>query len=121
MAAAAQEPAAAVTTRPFRVFLLSPADCSGTRARRLQDQGADHDLAPGLLAKFRSRTIDATDVLAFTRNKTPYLEKHARGALKLLESGGVKGARIAVAEKKASGDRRKAGTFPEGTVIRFPS
>jgi hypothetical protein len=32
-------------TSPFRVFLLSPADCSGTRARQLQHEGADHDLA----------------------------------------------------------------------------
>jgi hypothetical protein len=29
---------------PFRVFLLSPADCSGKRARLLQRRDADHDL-----------------------------------------------------------------------------
>jgi hypothetical protein len=29
---------------PFRVFLLSPADCSGKRALLLQRPGADHDL-----------------------------------------------------------------------------
>jgi len=45
MAAPAKEPAAAVTAPPFRVFLLSPADCSGKRARLLQGEGADHDLA----------------------------------------------------------------------------
>jgi len=82
---------------------------------------ADHDLAPGLLAKFRGRTVDAAEVLTFTRDKTPYLEKHARGALKLLERAGVNGARVTVAEKKVDGARRKAGTFPEGTLIRFPS
>ena len=45
MAAPAQESAAAVTPPPFRIFLLSPADCSGKRARLLQGEGADHDLA----------------------------------------------------------------------------
>jgi hypothetical protein len=34
-----------VTLPPFRVFLLSPADCSGKRARLLQREGAYHDLA----------------------------------------------------------------------------
>jgi hypothetical protein len=29
----------------FRVFLLSPADCSGIRARRLHSERAEHDLA----------------------------------------------------------------------------
>jgi hypothetical protein len=32
-------------TAPIRIFLLSPADCSGKRARLLQGQDADHDLA----------------------------------------------------------------------------
>ena len=34
-----------MTSFPFRVFLLSPADCSGTRARQLQGESAQHDLA----------------------------------------------------------------------------
>ena len=34
----------AAAVRPFRVFLLSPADCSGTRARMLQRPQATHEL-----------------------------------------------------------------------------
>ena len=35
---------AEVPAAPFRVFLLSPADCSGKRAALLQRPGAEHDL-----------------------------------------------------------------------------
>ncbi len=45
MGAATKEPSAGVTPPAFRVFLLSPADCSGKRARLLQAERADHDLA----------------------------------------------------------------------------
>jgi len=45
MAAPAPQLTAAVPPPPFRVFLLSPADCSGKRARLLQGEGTDSDLA----------------------------------------------------------------------------
>ena len=37
-----------MSARFFRVFLLSPADCSGTRARQLLRKDADHELARSL-------------------------------------------------------------------------
>jgi len=69
-----------VTTRPFRVFLLSPADCSGTRARRLQDQGADHDLARRLRGR---EGAELGEVFAFVsslyfRGKLAYARAFAR-------------------------------------------
>ena len=45
MGAPPPEPGAGVTSGAYRVFLLSPADCSGKRARLLQGEGAGHDLA----------------------------------------------------------------------------
>lgn len=45
MAAHAPELTGVVPAAPFRVFLLSPADCSGRRARLLQSPEPGHDLA----------------------------------------------------------------------------
>ena len=41
----------AVVPAASRIFLLSPADCSGKRARLLQEPDADHDLARKLRGK----------------------------------------------------------------------
>jgi hypothetical protein len=45
---AAAPESSGVTRLPFRVFLLSPADCSGKRARQLQSPDAGHELARSL-------------------------------------------------------------------------
>ncbi|MCH7493995.1 hypothetical protein IIA16_04730, partial [bacterium] len=47
---------------------------------------------------------------------TVYLDKHAKAALRCLEKSGD----ITVASKKRDGSKRMMGTFPDGTVIRFP-
>src|SRR5262245_49812175 len=50
MAARAQELTSALPASPFRVFLLSPADCSGKRALFLQNPEPGHDLGRRLQA-----------------------------------------------------------------------
>ena len=45
MSAQAPELTAQLPSEQTRIFLLSPADCSGKRARLLQSPDADHDLA----------------------------------------------------------------------------
>jgi hypothetical protein len=67
-------------TAPFRVFLLSPADCSGKRARLLQQPGSDHDLG----RKMRGREGAALgEVFSFVsslyfRGKLAYARAFAR-------------------------------------------
>jgi three-Cys-motif partner protein len=79
----------------------------------------DKDCAPGLWGRFRGTTVTSDEVLEFTRDQTPFLEKHSRGGLKLLENGDIGDKRIKVAKTKKDGKPRKKGTFPEGTVITF--
>ena len=77
-------------------------------------------LAPPLWDFFRDRTVDAAEVLEYTRDQTAFLNQHARAALKLLEAdGGVDGCRIEVAETKKDGKPRRKSTFPQGTIITF--
>lgn len=69
-----------MTSRRFRVFLLSPADCSGTRARQLQSEGAAHDLA----RRLRSEAgVELGEAFAFVsslyfRGKLAYARAFAR-------------------------------------------
>ena len=69
-----------MTGRRFRVFLLSPADCSGTRARQLQSDGAAHDLA----RRLRGETgVELGEAFAFVsslyfRGKLAYARAFAR-------------------------------------------
>lgn len=63
-----------------RVFLLSPADCAGRRARMLQSDGADHDLARLLRGRDGA---ELGDVFAFVsslyfRGKLAYARAFAR-------------------------------------------
>ena len=69
-----------MTPLSFRVFLLSPADCSGKRARMLQGEHADHDLARRLRG---SEGAKLGDVFAFVsslyfRGKLAYARAFAR-------------------------------------------
>jgi hypothetical protein len=79
VAAPPPEPAAAVTAPPFRVFLLSPADCSGKRARLLQGMDADHVLA----RRLRGEGAALGEVFSFVsslyfRGKLTYARAFAR-------------------------------------------
>ena len=63
----------------FRVFLLSPADCSGKRARLLQQPGSDHELG----RKVRGRGAELGEVFSFVsslyfRGKLAYASTFAR-------------------------------------------
>ena len=80
MGTPAQEPAAAVTSAPYRVFVLSPADCSGTRARMLRGEAADHELARRLRGP---QGAELGEVFAFVsslyfRGKLAYARAFAR-------------------------------------------
>jgi three-Cys-motif partner protein len=77
-------------------------------------------LAPVLLRQFAGRTMDVGEVFGFVNDKTAYLEKHARAALKVLETPDSKFPRIAVANLKRDGLKRKGGTFPSGAIVTFP-
>lgn len=77
------------------------------------------DLAPAIWREFRGRAVYSDDVLNHVRDATPYLEKHARAALKLLESdGGLNGMTVEVAERKRNGTKRRHG-YPKGTQLTF--
>lgn len=65
---------------PFRVFLLSPADCSGRRARLLQQPGSDHDLGRKMRG---SQGAELGEVFSFVsslyfRGKLAYASTFAR-------------------------------------------
>ena len=73
-----------------------------------------------LWTRFHGRTVDMEEILVYTEDESPFLDKHARAALKLLEAEeGVEGHRINVAEWKYDGTRRKKGTFPKGVSVDF--
>lgn len=77
-------------------------------------------LAIPMVAHFAGRQVSAGEVLAWTRDESIYLEKHAREALKVLEVTGVDGKKVAVDPVKRDGKPRRRGTFPAETVLRFP-
>lgn len=79
----------------------------------------DRELAAMLGAHFASKTVDAADVLRFTRDETPYLEKHARAALTNLENTQPPNMRVSVAPNKSDGKKRRTGTFALGTLVTF--
>lgn len=80
MAARAPELTAEVPVPPFRVFLLSPADCSGKRARLLQTPDPGADLGRRLRA---GETAELGEVFSFVsslyfRGKLAYARAFAR-------------------------------------------
>ena len=79
----------------------------------------EREFASVLWRNFRGNTVLTDEVLRYTRNNTPYLESHARAALKLLENRQIHGCNIEVAEEKQDGKRRRKGTFPSGARISF--
>lgn len=77
-------------------------------------------LAIPLLQRFATSEVTAGQVLDWIRYESDYLERHGREALKLLETTGVDGRKISVDLVKRDGKKRRRGTFPADTVIRFP-
>jgi hypothetical protein len=69
-----------VTRRPFRVFLLSPADCSGTRARQLQSPDAGHALARRLRSPGGAELGEVFSFVSslYFRGKLAYARSFAR-------------------------------------------
>jgi three-Cys-motif partner protein len=77
------------------------------------------DLAPRLWQHFKGRRIPVDIVFSFVR-ETAYLEKHARDALRVLESRTLEGQQfIEVEPVKVGGGKRRPGSFPSGTMVRF--
>lgn len=86
----------------------------------LFSRDAHGEFAPKLWAQFRGQTVFWEEVRKFTRDNTPYLDTHARGALKLLESpGGVERLGVKVDDNKADGTPRRKNSYPDGTRIAF--
>jgi three-Cys-motif partner protein len=73
-------------------------------------------LISGLASKFRGAAqLHVDTVERHVRDDTAYLPKHMREALKQLESSG----QLNVAEFKADGKKRRAGTYPNGALVTF--
>ena len=80
----------------------------------LQEDPAER-LVKDLARQYSGKRALSDEVLTYVADDTPFVDKHARAALKLLEQRGA----IQVAAAKASGEKRKGRTFPPGTVITF--
>jgi hypothetical protein len=80
LAAPAPGLSAAVDAAAFRVFLLSPADCSGKRARLLQEEGGESDLARRLRGKDGASLGDVFSFVSslYFRGKLAYARAFAR-------------------------------------------
>jgi three-Cys-motif partner protein len=72
------------------------------------------DVADLLKNKYMKSTLLSEDVIRAVEDETPYISKHVRHALELLEKEGI----ITVEEKKVDGTRRTWG-FPKGVKIHF--
>ena len=75
--------------------------------------------APELWRDFKGRTVFSDEVLLHTRDVTPYLELHARAALRLLENGEISGCALDVSPEKRDGTRRRRNTYALGTRMMF--
>lgn len=106
--------------RADRTGNFSFSDGIDPRQATLFSENPGADFASTLAQHFKGKTAYSDEVLKYTRDDTPYLEMHAKQALKLLESeAGFQGYRIQVDEKKVDGARRKKNTYPPGTRITF--
>ncbi len=73
------------------------------------------DLANFLLKSFYGQKLLSEDVITFVEDKTPFISKHARSALKHLEQNQL----IMVDVIKMNGTKRRKGYFAQGTIINF--
>ena len=70
----------------------------------------EKDLAEELSGEFRGRIVTSEHILKYVSENTKFIEKHTRGALRLLEDDN----KIQVADRK----KRRRDTF-KGTTITF--
>jgi three-Cys-motif partner protein len=89
-------------------------DCTDPNQPVLFEIDPSTDLADFLREHYSGQVVYAEDVITFVEDRTPFIAKHARGALQQLESKGL----ISVRQYKRDGTKRTRG-FPEGVVIQF--
>jgi len=78
-------------------------------------------LWPALKETFSGREVLVEEIQKFVEDKTAYLDKHMKAALREHEGAAVStDERILVRELKANGKKRKKGTFPSGVYVTFP-
>ena len=65
--------------------------------------------------KFNNKTIDVIELKTYVEDETAYLDKHLNQALRFAEQNNF----IKVNELKKDGTKRRKGTFPEGTIVKF--
>jgi hypothetical protein len=79
-------------------------------------------LWPMLHAAFAGREVLTNEIKEFVEDKTAFLDKHMKAALKEHEDSALPaGKRILVRDLKADGKKRRKGTFPEGVYVAFPA
>lgn len=100
--------------------LFSFSDATDPNQRVLFSPDPARDLVPIIAKKFEGKTVYSEDILEYTSEKTPYIKKHARKALKLLESSnGCENYLIRVEATKRDGRPRRKGYYSDGTIITF--
>lgn len=72
-------------------------------------------LAEMLRQTYVSQTVIVEQIQRFVEDQTPFIAKHMRSALKMLENKGE----ITVESLKRDGKKRRAGTFPKNVVVTF--
>jgi hypothetical protein len=72
-------------------------------------------LAEMLCQEYLSKKLSVEQIQSFVENQTPFLARHMRSALKLLEQS----KQITVEPLKRDGKKRKRGTFPENVIVEF--
>lgn len=90
-------------------------DNTATDQLVLLDEDPIGPLVPRLRDRFSGETVSAGDVLDYVADSTPFVEKHAREALKRLEQS----SDISVDRVQSSGKKRRAGSFPRDSMIRL--
>jgi len=81
----------------------------------LLDTDPASDLARDLISMHRGTVRNVRDIRLFVEDKTPYLSKHMRTSLKILERKGC----ITIKKFKKDGSIRRKGTFPDDVIVEF--
>ncbi len=89
-------------------------DCTNSNQPVLFEIDPSEDLAKSIQHYYSGKVVLAEDVISFVENETPYIAKHARSALQILERKSI----IKVEQTKKDGSKRTRG-FPEGVIIQF--
>jgi three-Cys-motif partner protein len=89
-------------------------DCTDPNQPVLFEIDPSEDLAKSLNLHYSGKVVFAEEVITFVENESPYIAKHARSALQILERKSI----IKVEQNKRGGSRRTRG-FPKGVIIHF--